>query len=55
MRFLWLLYFSNFIELMLSIKMIEILTAIAVEKGVELFTAGVGLGVSTYLGLKNKK
>lgn len=34
--------------------MIEILTAIAVEKGVELFTAGVGLGVSTYLGLKNK-
>lgn len=35
--------------------MIEILTAIAVEKGIELFTAGVGLGVSTYLGLKNKK
>lgn len=34
--------------------MIEILTAIAVEKGVELFTARVGLGVSTYLGLKNK-
>ena len=34
--------------------MIEVLMAIAVEKGVELFTAGVGLGVSTYLGLKNK-
>ena len=34
--------------------MIGILTAIAVEKGVELFTAGVGFGVSTYLGLKNK-
>ena len=34
--------------------MIEILTAIAVEKGVELFTASVGLGISTYLGLKNK-
>ena len=34
--------------------MIGILTAIAVEKGVELFTVEVGLGVSTYLGLKNK-
>jgi hypothetical protein len=29
--------------------------ALAVEKGVELFTAGVGLGVSTYLGLRNRE
>jgi hypothetical protein len=35
--------------------MVEMLVALAAEKGVEFFTAGVGLGVSTYLGLRNKK